>query len=266
MTPGPADELLAAPIAHRGLHSPGIPENSLAAMAAAVDLGLGVELDVRLSADGVPIVHHDASLRRTCAVDNLVVELPAGRLTRLRLGLTQERVPTLAAALHVIGGEVPVLIDLKTGWSWTERRRLVDALAILLRVYRGPAAVVGFDPWVLGAMAERVPTLLRGQTAGVDAAWVGGRWWRRALCHPSDALWSMRISRPHFICFNVDRLPTKAATRVRAARPVVAWTARTPAAYRRARRHADGVVVEGAAMGVALAEVTAEGEGLMPTA
>ncbi|MBF1041316.1 MAG: hypothetical protein HXK92_06675, partial [Lachnospiraceae bacterium] len=52
--------------AHRGLfdHSAGIPENSLAAFRRAVDAGYGIELDVQLTADGVPVVFHDGTLAR----------------------------------------------------------------------------------------------------------------------------------------------------------------------------------------------------------
>ena len=50
--------------AHRGLHSPdkSVPENSLAAFAAAADAGYGMELDVQLSKDGEVVVFHDDTL------------------------------------------------------------------------------------------------------------------------------------------------------------------------------------------------------------
>lgn len=250
------DGLLVAPFAHRGLHTCGVPENSLLAVAHAVDRGLGVEIDVRLSADGVPVVHHDASLHRMCGVPHLVADLSAATLTRLSLNDAPERLPTLAAALHVIGGRVPVLVDAKTGWSWSARRLLTDALAVLLRSYRGPVAVVGFDPFVLNGLAERAPGVLRGQSAGVDPTLIGRRWWMRMACHPTDALWSVRISNPHFVCFNVDRLPSNAVARSRIVRPVVAWTVRTSAAYAAARACADGVIVEGDAVDLALSDLS----------
>lgn len=251
-----AEGLLAAPIAHRGLHTDDVPENSLLSFSRAAERRLGVELDVRLSADGVPVVHHDASLQRMCGVPDVVAHLPAATLTRLSLNRTHERLPTLAAALHVIDGQVPLLVDAKTGWSRSARRRLVDALAILLRSYRGPVAVVGFDPFTLSGLADRAPRLLRGQSAGVDPSLIASRWWYRVACHPSDALWSMRLSNPHFVCFNVDRMPSSTVARVRAARPVVAWTVRTRAAYERARAHADGIIVEGQAVDLVPVDAT----------
>lgn len=56
--------------AHRGYfdNENGIPENSLAAFSAAIDNGLGIELDVALSKDSAVMVFHDANLQRVCGV------------------------------------------------------------------------------------------------------------------------------------------------------------------------------------------------------
>ena len=58
------------PFAHRGLHDcnesfgAGRPENSFAAFRAAISRGYGIEVDIQLSADGIPIVFHDRCLKR----------------------------------------------------------------------------------------------------------------------------------------------------------------------------------------------------------
>ena len=55
-----SERLTGIELAHRGLHeNPSLPENSLGAFKAAVDAGFGIELDVQLSKDGVPVVFHD---------------------------------------------------------------------------------------------------------------------------------------------------------------------------------------------------------------
>jgi glycerophosphoryl diester phosphodiesterase len=247
---------LAVPFAHRGLHGPGAPENSLAAFAGAVQAGLGVELDVRLSADGVPMVHHDATLLRSCGVQRRVHELTAAELSALELSGGGGKIPTLAEALRLIDGRAPLLLDLKAPTRPIARRRLVDGVARNVRGYQGPVGVVGFDPWVLNAVAVRVPGLAIGQTGGVPLTAIQGRWWLRPAVHPVDALWSRRLSRPHFLLFNVHRLPSAPIARLRRELPVVAWTVRTAEDYALARAHADGVIVEDAA--VALASADAE--------
>ncbi|MEQ3631032.1 MAG: glycerophosphodiester phosphodiesterase family protein, partial [Sulfitobacter sp.] len=57
---------LDIPLAHRALHdlSAGRPENSRAAVRAAVDAGVGIEIDVQLSADNKAMVFHDYALER----------------------------------------------------------------------------------------------------------------------------------------------------------------------------------------------------------
>lgn len=226
------DELLARPFAHRGLHSADCPENSIAAFEAAIDGGFGIELDVRLSADGAPVVFHDADLGRLCGTDGRVSQLPVRELCGQRLAGGNERIPTLVAAMHAIGGRTPVLVDLKA--SVGQRARLADAAAILLRAYLGPVGVVGFDPLLLGAMRRRAPRLLRGQTCGIET-------------------WSARLSTPDFVTFNIDRLPATAVAKVRQRLPVVAWTVRTAAEYELARDVADAVIVEGEAATAAAA-------------
>lgn len=106
-------------VAHRGA-SALAPENTLAAIRLALALGAdAVECDVFLSADGVPVLMHDESLLRTTGVDAPVASLTAAELARLDAGswkaprYAAERVPTLVDALRLLGGEIPLLIELK---------------------------------------------------------------------------------------------------------------------------------------------------------
>ncbi|WP_034410989.1 glycerophosphodiester phosphodiesterase family protein [Derxia gummosa] len=92
-------------LAHRGGGSLA-PENTLAALRAGQALGArGVEFDVMLSGDGVPLLMHDADLGRTVAGHGRVAELPAGALLALDAGswfgpaFAGERVPGYAQAL-----------------------------------------------------------------------------------------------------------------------------------------------------------------------
>jgi glycerophosphoryl diester phosphodiesterase len=256
MSPAPeVDQLLAVPFAHRGLHSTNAPENSLAAFQRAIDCGIGIELDVGLSADGVPVVHHDATLDRMCAVPAAVSRMPAAALTRLRLDGTEHTLPSLAAAMHLVGGAVPVLVDLKAGLGRAERRRLIDSIAILLRSYRGSVGVVGFDPWLLQGMATQAPRVARGQSGGIDASTLRSAPLSRVVRHPVDELWTMRVSRPHFVSFNVARMPSASLVRARERRPVVAWTVRGAADFRLAQECADAVIVEDEAVELALASL-----------
>src|SRR5437763_16873656 len=89
--------LLRRPIAHRGLFSnPIVPENSLAAFAAASQAGVPIELDVRLLADGQPVVFHDENTARMTAIDLRIEDLTVADCRDLRLLATAESIPLLA--------------------------------------------------------------------------------------------------------------------------------------------------------------------------
>jgi glycerophosphoryl diester phosphodiesterase len=73
-------------IGHRGA-SAVAPENTLAAFALAIEGGAdGIEFDVRLSQDGVPVVIHDATLPRTGLIEGVVAELSAEALGKTDVG------------------------------------------------------------------------------------------------------------------------------------------------------------------------------------
>ncbi len=115
-------------IAHRGA-SAVAPENTIAAFTKAIDVGAdGVEFDVRLSKDGVPVVVHDATLLRTTGINERVADLTAEQLSRVDAGswfnaafpsrarteFAAEGIPTLGKVLQLleqISG--PVYIEIK---------------------------------------------------------------------------------------------------------------------------------------------------------
>ncbi len=99
-------------VAHRGAPLDA-PENTLEAFQLAIDLGADcVEFDVRLSADGVPLVLHDPDVDRTTDGHGLVRSMTLVEVKRLRIGDT-EGVPTLAEALAGLSGEVGADIEIK---------------------------------------------------------------------------------------------------------------------------------------------------------
>jgi glycerophosphoryl diester phosphodiesterase len=165
-----------APIAHRGLwRTGGPPENSLAAFEAACQAGYGVELDVRLSADGEAMVFHDDILDRLTASAGLMEEQTADELQALRLLGSDQAIPTLAQVLAVIGDRAPILVELKTpqGQEGLLERRVAD----LLEPHPGPKAVLSFNADALAWLAAHAPDLRRGlniaaadQFAGADRA------------------------------------------------------------------------------------------------
>ena len=100
--------------AHRGLHSEGVPENSMAAFEAAKNAGYGVELDVHLLADGNLAVIHDSDLQRVTGKTGKIEELTTRQLRDHRLCGTEEIIPEFAHVLELFQGSAPLIVELKT--------------------------------------------------------------------------------------------------------------------------------------------------------
>ncbi len=106
-------------IAHRGA-SAEAPENTLAAFRRALALGATmIELDVRLTADGVPLVIHDSTLLRTTDGEGRVEELVLDEIRRFSAGrwfgeaFAAERVPTLAEVYALVGDRAEINVEIK---------------------------------------------------------------------------------------------------------------------------------------------------------
>ncbi|MBF1029404.1 MAG: glycerophosphodiester phosphodiesterase, partial [Lachnospiraceae bacterium] len=216
--------------AHRGLfdHSAGIPENSLAAFRRAVDAGYGIELDVQLTADGVPVVFHDGTLARmvrgkcgeekgsvaerpkegassadllqTSEVPGRVLDYTLKELKQFHLLDSEEKIPTFAEVLDLVNGKVPLIVELK---AETLDFSLCEKADALLREYgkKGIYCIESFQPLYVCWFRFRHPEVFRGQlsTSFQDpASQIGARIFhffvKYLLCN--------FLTRPDFIAYN----------------------------------------------------------------
>jgi glycerophosphoryl diester phosphodiesterase len=145
--------------AHRGA-SALAPENTLAAFRAAEAAGAdGLELDVQLSRDGVPMVLHDETLDRTSDGRGPVAERPLEQLKRLDAGswfsadFAGEKIPTLQEALHWGGSRLRFNIEIKDSAAG-------QAVLELSRSYAQASIVVSsFDHDLLQRLRCAAPNL-----------------------------------------------------------------------------------------------------------
>ncbi len=213
--------------AHRGLWSTERPENSLQAFSAAVESGFGIETDVRLTRDGIPIVFHDDDLKRMCGIDQAVSSLTYAELLELRLhGL--EKIPTFAEFLETVGGQVPLLIELK---GYTGDTSLCQTIAPMLDAYDGEFVIESFNPLLLRAMKKLRPEIRRGQlVTNANKRDVGGGKLRNSLLY---LMLTNILSRPDFIAYDKG-FPKSASlfftTRLLGARRCV-WTVKSEKEY-----------------------------------
>lgn len=146
--------------AHRGLHDENAPENSMAAFRAALAQGYGAELDVHLMADGNLAVIHDSSLLRTAGCDVKIEDLTTEDLPNYRLS-NGETIPLFSEVLALIGGKVPLIIELK---STTENfSQLTEAAVAAMQGYLGCWCMESFDPRCIRHLKKHYPKITRGQ-------------------------------------------------------------------------------------------------------
>lgn len=147
--------------AHRGLHSEGVPENSMAAFEAAKNAGYGVELDVHLLSDGNLAVIHDSDLQRVTGKTGKIEELTTRQLRDHRLCGTEEIIPEFAHVLELFQGSAPLIVELKTAGN--NYAQLTQAVCEMLEQYQGPYCLESFDPRCILWLKKNRPDLIRGQ-------------------------------------------------------------------------------------------------------
>lgn len=240
--------------AHRGMfdNKAGVPENSLAAFAAARDMGYGIELDIRLTRDGEVAVFHDDTLARMCGDARKVEGLSLAELKALSLLATDQKIPTLGELLFLVDGKVPLLIEYKTGMPGSaDPRPLCEAASRLLDGYEGEYLVESFDPKVLSWFKVNRPTVMRGQLA------MGFKTYERALGKEGAAAiprlrrwmlsWLLRnyASRPHFIAYHFEDAGLPLRICVVLGAKTAAWTVRKREDSVRLLAEYDAIIFEG---------------------
>jgi len=232
--PKRVEALKPVPFAHRGRHGSGLVENSLGAFRAALAAGHGIELDVRITRDAHAIVFHDAGLDRLTEASGRVDRHSAAELGGITLKGSDETIPSLPEVLKLIGGKVPLLIEVKA----PDEKVAPLCLAVFhaLEGYRGPVGVMSFNPEVGRWFRLHAPRVTRGLVVTEAGKRRRGRLKRRL------ALWR---SKPDFLAYDVRDLPSRFAARARARGiPVFTWTCRSAEDEERARLHADQIIHE----------------------
>lgn len=156
-------------IGHRGSAGTA-PENTVPSFRAAADAGADmVELDVRLAADNVLVVHHDVWLRRTTGIGRRVRDVGATEIAGLDAGawfgrrFLGARVPDLAGVLAWRPARLGINIEVKTGGDPRGASAYVEALLGLIdRIPRGKLLVSSFDDSFLTRLHRAAPCIPLG--------------------------------------------------------------------------------------------------------
>lgn len=145
--------------AHRGLWSKNGPdENSLSAFRAASEAGLGIEFDIRPSADGLPMIFHDPMLDRMTNRTGPFEAYHSADLVDIQLR-SGDLIPTLRSLLDVWPARTPLLCELKIDGS-TDPIAFANCVSEMLADFSGPAAIMSFSRAAVSAVPN---DCMRGQ-------------------------------------------------------------------------------------------------------
>jgi glycerophosphoryl diester phosphodiesterase len=241
---------LGPAIAHRALHdkADGRPENSRAAIRAAIAKGYGIEIDLQLSADGAAMVFHDYRLNRLTGAKGAVKEHSAADLGRIPLLHGDgEGIPRFAEVLDLVAGRVPLLVEIKDqdGLMGPNVGTLEEAAARDLAGYGGPVAVMSFNPHTVAAFAAQAPEIPRGLTT---CSYRSADWpmLPEATCAYLRAIPDYGRVGACFISHRADDLASPQVARIREqGGNILCWTIRSAAEEAHAREFADNVTFEG---------------------
>lgn len=227
------------PVAHRGYHGPGIPENSLAAFHAAIQNGYTIELDVHATTDDVLVVFHDDNLLRMTGYDKSIEDCTLAEIRTLVLDATEEKIPALAEVLDAVNGRAGLLVEVKRHPRVGKPEEL---LCLQLDRYPGNFAVVSFDPRILSWFYRHRPSYIRGQISGGLAGTTLPVLQRFLLKNLGVTL----ISRPDFIAYEYRYLNRWIRFFTGIFRlPLLAWTVRDPETAQQCRDKGYGLIFEG---------------------
>jgi glycerophosphoryl diester phosphodiesterase len=251
--PSPAEirsVVAGRPVAHRGLHdvAAGRIENTLSAVAAAIEKNFAIEVDIQLTRDGEAVVHHDEVLGRVTEGSGALLDMSVAELKAVPFKATDDRIPTLTELFALVAGRVPLIVEIKTQPGKPDvDARLTARFISEARRYAGPLAAMSFSPEIVAQLRREAPELIRGIVAddtrsdkhyGHLSAWQ--RFQRRTLLH---GLWTQ----PHFASYCVDHLPAVGPWVLKNvfSRPLITWTVRRPDQVAATQRYADQMTFEG---------------------
>ncbi len=186
--------------AHRGLHDneTDAPENSMAAFQKAVEAGFGIELDVQLSKDKVPVVFHDFTLKRICGVEGKVADYTYEELQQFSLCKSQEKIPKFEEFLKMVDGKVPLIVEYKIPGTRTEVCPIADKL---LQEYKGVYCIESFNPLGVLWYKQNRREVMRGQLAD-NFIKHGEKGYSKMLYFILHHLLFNFLTKPDFIAYN----------------------------------------------------------------
>lgn len=228
------------PIAHRGLHTKDIPENSLSAFENALKNNYAIELDVQFTKDKEVVVFHDENLKRMTNDTRNIEDVNYDELKNLRLGNTNEIIPTLEEVLELVDSKVAILIEIKDCKDYIE---LSEKTYEILKGYEGNYAIQSFNPFILEWYKNNASEVIRGQLSGTFTE--GSE---SLNSFEKFALKNMLLnfkSKPNYIGYELEGIPkSKLESLRKKGVPIIVWTVKNKEDMEKAYKYSDNITFE----------------------
>lgn len=236
------DKFTGVYYAHRGLYdnASDAPENSMKAFQKAVKAGYGMEMDVQLSKDLIPVVFHDFTLERACGKPGRVCDYTYEELQEFTLFDSREKIPHFEEVLAMVGGRVPLIVEIKVEWM---NLAVCPAVDRLLRNYKGLYCVESFHPAALLWYRRYHNDVLRGQ---LSDGFVKSGEYKGLQYRMMQNLLLNWMTKPDFVAYNhiyADNISRRLCRRLYR-HPAAAWTIRSGQELESARGEFDIFIFE----------------------
>ncbi|MDR5659948.1 glycerophosphodiester phosphodiesterase family protein [Serpentinicella sp. ANB-PHB4] len=227
-------------IAHRGYHfGRRIPENSIAAFVKAMNEGFAIELDLQRLKDNNVVVFHDDNLKRMTGYDKKINECTLDEIRGLKLLDSNDTIPLLSEVLELVGGKVPLMIELK---NKGQAGMMEKATEKLLRNYKGQFVIQSFNPFSVSWFRHRAPNIVRGQ---LFKKYEKGEiaFYKKPFLRMDV---SSSMSKPHFINCEISTLENVKNKLIKNKELLLlGWTAKSKTDFIHAKKNCTNVVFEG---------------------
>jgi glycerophosphoryl diester phosphodiesterase len=226
-------------ITHRGLHGvSGWIENTRKSFTEAIDRGFGIEIDTNILKDGTVVVFHDKNLKRLCGVNRYLKDVTYDEIKDLKILDSNETIPTLSEVLDLIGGRVPLMIEVK---PFGQKKRHAKAIKEALQSYPYTFAVQSYDPSIVYWFKRHAPELIRGQISEYFTDSKMSPLMRKLL----RRMVFNGLTKPDFINYRLEDMPNKYIEKAKQKGILVlAYAARSQKALNYARKTFDNAVFE----------------------
>lgn len=230
---------LDIPIAHRGLHSDEVMENSLKSVVNACEKGFNIEIDLHITLDDVIVVCHDYSLKRLAGIDKNIDELTYKELSKIHL-VDGSILPTLEEVLLLVNGKVGLCLEIKS--KKILRLRIAKVLLKILKhyPYKDKIIIESYNPFLVRYLKMHTSEYAIGQ---LSSSYVTGinPFFRYLMA----TLKVCYFSHPDFISYNVMRLNNPYIRKWKNKGLIIfTWTIRNEITYIKSVPLADNIIFE----------------------